>query len=161
MRKWNCMTQLHYQDSVLNGDACSSAQTWDMNPVSLGGYETKRRKKYIMHSADSKQNFTASIYGSTALCWALAAFSVSWSFCTVGRTPWTRDQPVARPLPAHRTAHKHRINTDIHALSGIRTHNLGVRASKNSSCLRQHGHCDRPSQCLFNENEVEGGTCRA
>jgi hypothetical protein len=22
---------------------------------------------------------------------------------TVGRTPWTRDQPVARPLPAHRT----------------------------------------------------------
>jgi hypothetical protein len=23
---------------------------------------------------------------------------------TVGRTPWTRDQPVARPLPTHRTA---------------------------------------------------------
>jgi hypothetical protein len=22
---------------------------------------------------------------------------------TVGRTPWTRDQPVARPLPTHRT----------------------------------------------------------
>jgi hypothetical protein len=49
-------------------------------------------------------------YRSTALCWALAAFSVSWSFYTVGRTPWTEDQPVARPLPAHRTAqtqHKH------------------------------------------------------
>jgi hypothetical protein len=25
-------------------------------------------------------------------------------FYTVGRTPWTGDQPVARPLPAHRTA---------------------------------------------------------
>jgi hypothetical protein len=25
-------------------------------------------------------------------------------FCTVGRSPWTRDQPVASPLPAHRTA---------------------------------------------------------
>jgi hypothetical protein len=24
-------------------------------------------------------------------------------FYTVGRTPWTSDQPVARPLPAHRT----------------------------------------------------------
>jgi hypothetical protein len=24
-------------------------------------------------------------------------------FYTVGRTPWTRDQPVARPLPTHRT----------------------------------------------------------
>jgi hypothetical protein len=33
----------------------------------------------------------------------LAAFSVSWSFYTVGRTPWTGDQPVARPLPAYRT----------------------------------------------------------
>jgi hypothetical protein len=34
----------------------------------------------------------------------MAAFSVSWSFYTVGRTPWTEDQPVARPLPVHRTA---------------------------------------------------------
>jgi hypothetical protein len=29
-------------------------------------------------------------------------FSVSWSF-TDGRTPWTGDQLVARPLPKHRT----------------------------------------------------------
>jgi hypothetical protein len=27
----------------------------------------------------------------------------------IGRTPWTGDQPVARPLPTHRTTH--RINT--------------------------------------------------
>jgi hypothetical protein len=47
-----------------------------------------------------------SIYGSTALCWALAAFSVSWSFCTVGRTPWTGDQCIARPLPTHRTTQR-------------------------------------------------------
>jgi hypothetical protein len=48
-----------------------------------------------------------SIYLSMALqplCWALSDFSVSWSLYTVGRTPWTGDQPVARPLPAHRTA---------------------------------------------------------
>jgi hypothetical protein len=38
-----------------------------------------------------------SIYGSIALYWALAAFSVSWSFYTVGMTPWTGDQPVAKP----------------------------------------------------------------
>jgi hypothetical protein len=50
-------------------------------------------------------------------------------FCSViifteGRTPWTRDQPVARPLPKHRTAQTQnkRIHTpNIHALSGIRT----------------------------------------
>jgi hypothetical protein len=34
--------------------------------------------------------------------------------------------------------HKHRINTytDIHALSGIRTHDSSIRAREDSSCLR-------------------------
>jgi hypothetical protein len=30
-------------------------------------------------------------------------FSLLFFFYTVGRTPWTEDQPVATPLPAHRT----------------------------------------------------------
>jgi hypothetical protein len=34
----------------------------------------------------------------------LGRSSVSRSFYTVGRTPWTGDQSVARPLPTHRTA---------------------------------------------------------
>ncbi|PNF41455.1 hypothetical protein B7P43_G13389 [Cryptotermes secundus] len=55
---------------------------------------------------------------------------------TVGRTPWTRDQPVVRPLPTYRT-------TDIHAISGIRTHDLSVQASEDSPFLRPRGHCDR------------------
>jgi cytochrome bd-type quinol oxidase subunit 1 len=38
-----------------------------------------------------------------SFCLTLAAFPVSWSFYTVGRTPWTGYQPVARPLPAYRT----------------------------------------------------------
>jgi hypothetical protein len=45
------------------------------------------------------------IHSSMALqpfCWALDSSSVSWSFYTVGRTPWTSDQPVARPLLTHR-----------------------------------------------------------
>jgi hypothetical protein len=33
---------------------------------------------------------------------------------TVGRIPWTGDQPVARPLPAHTEKHKHRINAYRH-----------------------------------------------
>jgi hypothetical protein len=42
--------------------------------------------------------------------------------------------------------HKQRINAhkDIHALSGIRTHDPGVRASEYSSCLKPSGHCDWP-----------------
>jgi hypothetical protein len=41
---------------------------------------------------------------------ALHPFLGPWSlfqfldFYTVGRTPWTGDQPVARQIPAHRTA---------------------------------------------------------
>jgi hypothetical protein len=34
-------------------------------------------------------------------------------FYTVGRSPWTEDQPVARPLPAHRTAQKQNKRTQI------------------------------------------------
>jgi hypothetical protein len=58
-------------------------------------------------------------------------FLISLILYTVGRTPWTGDQPVVRDLPTHRTTLKHRMNahnTDIRALSGIRTHHPSVRA---------------------------------
>jgi hypothetical protein len=34
-------------------------------------------------------------------------------------------------------------NTDTHALRGIRTQDLSVRVSEDSSCLRQRGHPNR------------------
>jgi hypothetical protein len=34
-------------------------------------------------------------------------------------------------------------HTDIHAMSGIRTHDPNVLAGEHSSCLRLRGHCDR------------------
>jgi hypothetical protein len=41
--------------------------------------------------------------------------------------------------------HKHRINshTDIHAPSGIRTHDPSVRESEDISCLRERSHRDQ------------------
>jgi hypothetical protein len=42
---------------------------------------------------------------------------------TVGRTPWTGDQPVARPL----------LNTDIRTLSEIRTYDPSVLADEDGS----------------------------
>jgi hypothetical protein len=63
--------------------------------------------------------------------WALASdFQFQYHFID-RRTPWTSDQPVARPL--HRTTqtqNKHIPN--IHALCGIRTHVPGFRASEDS-----------------------------
>jgi hypothetical protein len=52
---------------------------------------------------------------------------------TIGRTLWMGDQPIARPT------YTNRINANIHALSGIRIHDPFVRASEDSSCLRQRG----------------------
>jgi hypothetical protein len=71
-----------------------------------------------------------------ALCWALASPSVSLSFYTDDRTPWTGDQPVARPLPTQRT---------------IQTHDPSVRVREDSSCLRPPGHCDQPLITLGSE----------
>jgi hypothetical protein len=64
-------------------------------------------------------------------------------FYTDGRTPWTSDQPVARPLPTHRTTQtQNKRSHDIHALNGIRNHDPSVGEIENSSCVRPRGHCD-------------------
>jgi hypothetical protein len=36
----------------------------------------------------------------------------------------------------------------MHASTGIRTHDLSVGASEDSSCLRLRGHCDRQPDSL-------------
>jgi hypothetical protein len=77
--------------------------------------------------------------------WALDAFQ-SLDLFKIGRTPWTSDQLAARPLHKNRTTqtqNKHIHTQNIHALSGIRTHDHGVRANEDSSYLRPRGCCDR------------------
>jgi hypothetical protein len=50
----------------------------------------------------------------------------------VGKTPWTGDQSVARPLPKHRITQTEKMHINIHALIGNRTHDLSVRATEDS-----------------------------
>jgi hypothetical protein len=45
-------------------------------------------------------------------CWILAVFFIFLIVYTVGRTPWTRDQPAASPLPTHRTAQTQNKRTE-------------------------------------------------
>jgi hypothetical protein len=55
---------------------------------------------------------------------------------TDGRTSWTSDQPVAMPLPKHRTTqtqNKHIHISNINALCGIQTHDPGFRASEDNA----------------------------
>jgi hypothetical protein len=66
---------------------------------------------------------------------------------TFDRTPWAGDQLVARPLPVHkhRKTHIHTQTLNIHAMSGIQTHDPGFRATEDSVCLRRLGYRDRPT----------------
>jgi hypothetical protein len=59
-----------------------------------------------------------------------------------GRTLWRSDQLVARTLSKHgttQTQNKHIHIPNIHALSEIRTHDPGFRASEDGTCLRPLG----------------------
>jgi hypothetical protein len=51
----------------------------------------------------------------------------SWAFDV---TPWTRCRSIARPLYPHRTTQHRNTRTNIHALSGIRTHNHSIQSVK-------------------------------
>jgi hypothetical protein len=62
------------------------------------------------------------------------------TFWTFGRTPWTGDQPVAWPLLTHRTTQHRKSQAYIHASSGIRIYDPGVRAVEDRTYLRQRGH---------------------
>jgi hypothetical protein len=64
-------------------------------------------------------------------------------FYTVGRTPWTGDQP-SQGRYLHTGQYKHNKRTQTSMPCGIRTHDPSVRAGEDSSCLRPRGHCDRP-----------------
>jgi hypothetical protein len=75
-------------------------------------------------------------------------------FQTIGRIPWTGDQPVVRPLPTHKThkytrAHTHTHTPNIHARSEIRTHDHSIRDSEHSSCFRPLGYRDRRSFIIY------------
>jgi hypothetical protein len=86
---------------------------------------------------------------------ALSAHSGLWPFIQFrnhfldGRTPWASDQPVARPLPTHRTAQTQ--NKRIHTPN---IHDPSVRVSEDSSCLSPRGYCDRLIEGLHPRNVV-------
>jgi hypothetical protein len=89
--------------------------------------------------------------------WALASAFLFHDHFTDGRTTWTSDQLVARPLPKHRTTqtqNKHVHTPNIYALCGIRTQDPSFRASEGSTCLRLLGYRDRPNAIYFHKLSV-------
>jgi hypothetical protein len=78
----------------------------------------------------------------------LDRFSVSWSFTqSVGLLGQWISPSQGSYLHTGQHKHRTRVNahTDIHALSGIRAHDLSAWAGEDSSFLRPGGHCHRSS----------------
>jgi hypothetical protein len=80
------------------------------------------------------------VNGSTSHCWALGDFSFSWSYTQPVRLIGQGLSPT-QGLCLHTAQHKtEETQTGIEAWSGIRTHNVSVRESEDSPCLKQRGH---------------------
>jgi hypothetical protein len=72
---------------------------------------------------NNKKFIHSFIYGSIALCWALADFFSFVILYTVSRTPWTGDRPASRPL-LHIEQHKQNKRTKTY-MPRVGVHNLG------------------------------------
>jgi hypothetical protein len=83
--------------------------------------------------------FSVYAYFFLSSCSHFGAFPSFISSFTDGRTPWTGDQLVARPLPKHRTRQT-KINAYTHQIS---MPCVGFWASEEISCLRPLGYRGR------------------
>jgi hypothetical protein len=93
----------------------------------------------------------------------LAAFSVSWSY-TQSIGLFGRGISPSQGHYLHTEQHTYRINahnTDIHALSEIRTHDHSVRVDEESSYLRPSGDCDQHITHMTNQFKVETSVIQA
>jgi hypothetical protein len=81
-----------------------------------------------------------SIYGSLLDLGRFFSFLI---FDTVGRTPWTGDQPVARSLPAHRSAQTQNKCTQTSMPQVGFEPTIPVIERAKTIHDRPRGHCDR------------------
>jgi hypothetical protein len=105
-----------------------------------------------LHRENLKSHVLVSIWPFIFLCplcthssMFLQPFVAPWPllqfrnlFYTDGRTPWTSDQPVARPLPTRRTTQTQNKRTHKHPCL-----EWDLNAWTQISSLRPRHHCDR------------------
>jgi hypothetical protein len=102
------------RDSILGKYENSEYGIWNREYVGKDMKEKNIESEMIDSETRSRDTIVGvatdygylSIYVSRALCWTSAVFFFFQFlnfFYTVDRTPWTEDQPVARPLTPHIT----------------------------------------------------------
>jgi hypothetical protein len=91
----------------------------------------------------NKQTDNLSIYGSTPLCWTVAAFQFL-DLLPSRYDSLAGDSAHRKVAPCiHRTPQRINAHTDSHDSSGIRTHVPSVWECEDSSCFRPRDHCNR------------------
>jgi hypothetical protein len=104
-----------------------------------------------IESSAKTDTFVLFTYGSTVLCWILAAFSVSQSYAQSSDGGSAPSQ--SRYLCTEQ--HRPRINAHRHpCLQWDSNLNPSVRTGETSSCLRPRGQCDRPHFYYDTKNSV-------
>jgi hypothetical protein len=96
-------------------------------------YTVNHRLQYVIHSFIRQWLYILLLGPSLFFSFVIFFYTDDW-------TSWTSDQPIARPLPTHKTTQTQNRRTH----SGIRTHDPSVLGSEDNSCHRPRGHCDRP-----------------
>jgi hypothetical protein len=95
----------------------SSLYSFLQSPVTSSLFGPNILLSTLFSNTLSLSFYILSINGSTSLCWDFVGRFFSFLILyTVGRTPWTGDQPVARPLPAHTGQHKQNKRTQTSML---------------------------------------------
>jgi hypothetical protein len=98
-----CLLMLQNASSLQSSSGASNRITFQSKGVRRRQYEYGIRTTYPPTHLPT--------YGSTVLLLDLGCFFSFLILYTVGRTPWTEDQPVARPLPIHRATQTHNKRT--------------------------------------------------
>jgi hypothetical protein len=87
-----CQMKIWAQKDPAKIMTCTRVEVWD--------FKEPNHTKLFKVSLNSDCYLSMAVEPFVGL-WALYNFL---NFYAVGRTPWTGYQPVARPLPAHRTS---------------------------------------------------------
>jgi hypothetical protein len=87
-------------------------ETRNATVISSQWRNTRCPKRITVLALPASSFMDASISLSLSL-WLYSPFNLGRFFSLVGRTPWTGDQPVARPLHTHRTTQTQNESTQI------------------------------------------------
>jgi hypothetical protein len=124
------------------------------NSLLLHGYSSCPHQRHFTYmSIYLCVSVCLSVYGSTVLCWTLAAFQFLHllHICTLGRTPWPGNQPIARPLPAL-TGQQKQNKRSLPSMSHVRfepTILMFQWAKTVHALCIPRGHCDRQYHIIF------------